>query len=76
MGLLYGAAAPSPTVAITDMAMNMRRWVVISSALAREPDFDTPQHIKCTIDAMRLGKTKYTQVDGIGIKEAESSPVK
>ena len=39
---------------------------------AGEPDFDTPQHIKdAAIAAMRAGKTKYTQVDGIPeLKEA------
>ena len=59
--------APSPTVAITDMAMNMRRAGRDVIALgAGEPDFDTPEHIKeAAIAAMRGGKTKYTQVDGI-----------
>ena len=76
MGLIsYRLArlAPSPTVAITDMAMNMRRaGRDIIGLGAGEPDFDTPQHIKDTaIAAMRAGKTKYTQVDGIPeLKEA------
>ena len=65
--------APSPTVMITDMAMNMRREGRDVIGLgAGEPDFDTPQHIKdAAIAAMRDGKTKYTQVDGIPeLKEA------
>ncbi len=76
MGLIsdrLARLAPSPTVAITDMAMNMRRvGRDIIGLGAGEPDFDTPQHIKdAAIDAMRLGKTKYTQVDGIPeLKEA------
>ena len=76
MGLIsdrLARLAPSPTVAITDMAMNMRRAGRDIIALgAGEPDFDTPQHIKdAAIAAMRAGKTKYTQVDGIPeLKEA------
>ena len=32
---------------------------------AGEPDFDIPKHIKnAAIEAMDMGKTKYTQVDG------------
>ena len=65
--------APSPTVAITDLALNMKvagRTVI--GLAAGEPDFDTPQHIKdAAIVAMQTGKTKYTQVDGIPeLKEA------
>ena len=76
MGLIsdrLARLAPSPTVAITDMAMNMRRAGRDVIGLgAGEPDFDTPQHIKdAAIAAMRAGKTKYTQVDGIPeLKEA------
>ena len=76
MGLIsdrLARLAPSPTVAITDMAMNMRRaGRDIIGLGAGEPDFDTPQHIKdAAIVAMRAGKTKYTQVDGIPeLKEA------
>ena len=70
MGLISDRLAllsPSPTVAITDMAMNMRREGRDVIGLgAGEPDFDTPQHIKdAAVAAMRDGKTKYTQVDGI-----------
>ena len=76
MGLIsdrLARLAPSPTVAITDMAMNMRRaGRDIIGLGAGEPDFDTPQHIKdAAIAAMRAGETKYTQVDGIPeLKEA------
>jgi len=76
MGLIsdrLARLAPSPTVAITDMAMNMRRAGRDVIGLgAGEPDFDTPDHIKeAAIAAMRDGKTKYTQVDGIPeLKEA------
>ena len=76
MGLISDRLArltPSPTVAITDMAMNMRRAGRDVIGLgAGEPDFDTPDHIKeAAIAAMRDGKTKYTQVDGIPeLKEA------
>ena len=55
--------------------MNMRRaGRDIIGLGAGEPDFDTPQHIKdAAIAAMRAGKTKYTQVDGIPeLKEAIS----
>ena len=70
MGLIsnrLARLAPSPTVAITDMAMNMRRAGRDVIGLgAGEPDFDTPDHIKeAAIAAMYDGKTKYTQVDGI-----------
>ena len=59
--------APSPTVSITDMALNMQAAgrTVIGLA-AGEPDFDTPQHIKDAANAaMEAGQTKSTQVDGI-----------
>ena len=76
MGLIsdrLNRLAPSPTVAITDLALNMKASgrTVIGLA-AGEPDFDTPQHIKdAAIAAMQAGKTKYTQVDGIPeLKEA------
>ena len=76
MGLIsdrLNRLAPSPTVAINDLALNMQMGGqgVIGLA-AGEPDFDTPQHIKdAAIVAMKDGKTKYTQVDGIPeLKEA------
>ena len=76
MGLIsdrLSRLAPSPTVAITDLALDMKAAgrTVIGLA-AGEPDFDTPQHIKdAAIAAMQAGKTKYTQVDGVPeLKEA------
>ena len=70
MGLIsdrLNRIAPSPTVSIAGMALNMKaagRKVI--GLAAGEPDFDTPQHIKDAANAaMKAGKTKYTQVDGI-----------
>lgn len=65
--------APSPTVEISGMALDMKRAGRDVIALsAGEPDFDTPEHIKVAAQkAMADGKTKYTQVDGIPeLKEA------
>ncbi len=76
MGLIsdrLNRLSPSSTVAINDLALNMKMTGRVVIALAAgEPDFDTPQHIKdAAIIAMRDGKTKYTQVDGIPeLKEA------
>lgn len=57
---------PSPTLAVTALANQLRgegRDVI--GLGAGEPDFDTPDHIKqAAIDAMRVGMTKYTPVDG------------
>ena len=76
MGLIsdrLNRLAPSKTVMINDLALNMKEAgrAVIGLA-AGEPDFDTPQHIKeAAIVAMQAGKTKYTQVDGVPeLKEA------
>src|ERR1041385_8769404 len=58
---------PSATIAITDKARELKaagRDVIALSA--GEPDFDTPENVKeAAIRAMREGKTKYTDVDGI-----------
>ncbi|PQA86174.1 pyridoxal phosphate-dependent aminotransferase [Hyphococcus luteus] len=58
---------PSPTLAATQMARDLKaagRDVI--SLGAGEPDFDTPDFIKeAAIKAIRDGKTKYTNVDGI-----------
>lgn len=58
---------PSPTIAITAMAAELRaagRDVIGLSA--GEPDFDTPQNIKdAAVAAIAEGKTKYTAPDGI-----------
>jgi aspartate aminotransferase len=58
---------PSATVAVTDLARALKaagRDVI--GLGAGEPDFDTPDNIKeAAIKAIRAGKTKYTDVDGI-----------
>src|SRR6201982_3797211 len=58
---------PSATIAVTDKARALKaagRDVI--SLGAGEPDFDTPDNIKeAAIKAIREGKTKYTDVDGI-----------
>ncbi|MDX2233845.1 MAG: pyridoxal phosphate-dependent aminotransferase [Hyphomonadaceae bacterium] len=58
---------PSPTIAVTAKARALKaegRDVI--SLGAGEPDFDTPENIKeAAIRAVREGKTKYTDVDGI-----------
>jgi len=58
---------PSPTLAVTAKARALKaagRDVI--SLGAGEPDFDTPEHVKdAAIRAIRDGKTKYTDVDGI-----------
>ena len=65
--------APSPTVAISTLALDLRAAGrdVIGLAVG-EPDFDTPPHVKeAAIRAIHDGHTKYTQVDGIPeLKEA------
>ncbi len=58
---------PSPTIAVSNMAAEMRAAGQDVIGLgAGEPDFDTPEHVKqAAIQAMADGKTKYTAVDGI-----------
>jgi aspartate aminotransferase len=57
---------PSPTLAVTSKAREMRaagRDVI--GLGAGEPDFDTPDNIKeAAIEAIKRGDTKYTAVDG------------
>ena len=57
---------PSPTLAVTQKAREMRdAGKDIIGLGAGEPDFDTPDNIKeAAIDAIRRGETKYTAVDG------------
>lgn len=60
------AVRPSPTIAITRLANELRRAGRDIIGLSQgEPDFDTPIHIrsaaKAAIDA---GQTRYTDVDG------------
>jgi len=64
---------PSPTLAVTSKAREMRaagRDVI--GLGAGEPDFDTPDNIKeAAIEAIKRGDTKYTAVDGtIDLKKA------
>jgi aspartate aminotransferase len=62
-----GRIQPSPTIAITSKAREMKAagHDVIGLA-AGEPDFDTPQNIKnAAIKAINDGQTKYTAVEGI-----------
>ena len=60
------AVKPSPTLAITARAAEMRAaGKDIIGLGAGEPDFDTPVHIKtAAIEAINNGFTKYTAVDG------------
>ena len=67
------AVKPSPTLAITARAAEMRAaGKDIIGLGAGEPDFDTPEHIKdAAIQALHDGFTKYTAVDGIpSLKQA------
>ncbi len=67
------AVKPSPTLAVTARAAEMRAaGKDIVGLGAGEPDFDTPDHIKeAAIKAIRGGFTKYTAVDGTpGLKRA------
>ena len=59
--------APSPTVAISSLALDLRAAGRDVIGLATgEPDFDTPPHVtEAAIRAIHDGHTKYTQVDGI-----------
>ena len=61
------AIKPSPTIAVSNMAAEMKAAGKDVIGLgAGEPDFDTPDHVKvAAIAAMNAGKTKYTAVDGI-----------
>jgi aspartate aminotransferase len=58
---------PSATIAVTDKARVLKAaGRNIISLGAGEPDFDTPENIKeAAIRAIREGKTKYTNVDGL-----------
>lgn len=64
---------PSATMAMSAKARALKAAGHNCIALSQgEPDFDTPENIKeAAIRAMREGKTKYTDVDGIPeLKEA------
>ena len=64
---------PSATLAATDKARELaRQGKNIISLSVGEPDFDTPDNVKeAGIKAIRDGRTKYTNTDGIPeLKEA------
>ncbi len=68
-----GRIKPSPTIAITQTARELRAaGRDIISLSAGEPDFDTPDWVlDAAAKAMREGETKYTPVDGtVALKEA------
>jgi aspartate aminotransferase len=58
---------PSATIAMTDKARALKEaGRDIIGLAAGEPDFDTPDNIKeAAIKAIKAGKTKYTNVDGM-----------
>lgn len=58
---------PSATLAVTAKARALKaQGRDVIGLGAGEPDFDTPDHVKeAAIRAIREGKTKYTDVDGI-----------
>ncbi len=61
-----GRIAPSPTIAVTNRARELRAagHDVIGLG-AGEPDFDTPDFAKqAAVEAIAAGMTKYTTVDG------------
>src|SRR3546814_13048592 len=64
---------PSATLALTTKTLELKRQGRDIIGLgAGEPDFDTPDFVKeAAIEAIRGGKTKYTNVDGtFELKEA------
>lgn len=58
---------PSATIAVSMKARQLKaQGRDIISLSAGEPDFDTPENIKlAAIKALKEGRTKYTDVDGI-----------
>jgi aspartate aminotransferase len=68
-----GRIQPSATLAMTSRVLELKRQGIdIIGLAAGEPDFDTPDFVKeAAIEAIRAGKTKYTNVDGTQeLKEA------
>src|ERR1044072_3041863 len=57
---------PSATLAMTSRVFELKRQGIDVIGLgAGEPDCDTPDFVKeAAIEAIRAGKTKYTNVDG------------
>ena len=74
IGHFFGLSGwQAATLAVTAKARELKRaGRDVISLGAGEPDFDTPDNIKeAAIKAIRDGKTKYTNVDGIPeLKEA------
>ncbi|WP_456464955.1 pyridoxal phosphate-dependent aminotransferase [Desulfurobacterium sp.] len=71
--------SPSPTMAITAKAKEMRRkGIDVIGFGAGEPDFETPSHIKeAAIKAMNEGFTRYTPAAGIPeLREAVAEKLK
>src|SRR5436190_1953664 len=66
LGQLLQAVKPSPTLAITKQAADMRRRRIDVIGLSQgEPDFPTPEHVNAAAKgAIDNGLTKYTDVDG------------
>jgi len=58
--------SPSPTLVMTSRVLELKaKGVDVIGLSAGEPDFDTPDFVKeAAIEAIRTGKTKYTNVDG------------
>jgi aspartate aminotransferase len=64
---------PSATLMMTTRTLELKaKGVDVIGLSAGEPDFDTPDFVKdAAIEAIRAGKTKYTNVDGTAeLKEA------
>jgi aspartate aminotransferase len=61
-----GRIQPSATLAMTSRVLDLKKQGIdIIGLAAGEPDFDTPDFVKdAAIEAIRAGKTKYTNVDG------------
>jgi aspartate aminotransferase len=61
-----GRITPSPTLAMTSRTLELQaKGIKVIGLAAGEPDFDTPDFVKeAAIEAIRVGKTKYTNVDG------------
>jgi aspartate aminotransferase len=74
-----GRISPSPTLAMTSRVLELKaQGVAVIGLAAGEPDFDTPDFVKeAAIEAIRQGKTKYTNVDGTAeLKAAISAKFK
>jgi aspartate aminotransferase len=74
-----GRIQPSATLAMTSRVLDLKRQGIdVIGLAAGEPDFDTPDFVKeAAIEAIRAGKTKYTNVDGTAeLKEAIAAKFK